>query len=298
MPDVVRLNPPEWGWYIVFYFFLGGIASGAYFSGALLELFGERADRTAMRLAHWIAFPLLALCGILLIVDLGHPERFFHMLVQSENMPLPAFKWWSPMSIGSWALLVFSGLAFVSFVDAIVEARTGRAIVHTGLLGRLWALAGSAVGFFFAAYTGVLLATTNGNVWADSPWIAALFLASATSTGLAALLLFLVLGRRYPLGTRHKLEEADRYAMILELLLIAAFVVSLGALAAPYVLSGAGAIWLWGGVVLVGLVVPLVLHLRPGMLGSSSSIFATLLTLVGGLILRYVVVMVPQGLFH
>ncbi len=298
MPDVVRLNSPEWAWFIVLYFFLGGIAAGAYFSGALLELFGEPADRAAIRIAHWIAFPLLAISGILLIVDLGHPERFFHMLVQSENLPALTFKWWSPMSIGSWALLLFSGLAFVSFVDAIVEARRGQPIVHRGLFGRIWAMAGSAVGFFFAAYTGVLLATGNGTVWADSPWVAALFLASATSTGIAAMLLFLVLGRRYPLGTRHKLEEADRYAMVLELILIAVFVVSLGALAAPYVLSGAGAIWLWLGVVIVGLLVPLVLHLRPSILGSSTSILATILTLVGGLILRYVVVMVPQGLFH
>ncbi len=293
-PDVLRLNSPEWGWYIVTYFFLGGIAAGAYFNAALLELFGEPADRPAVRVAHWLAFPLLALCGILLILDLHRPERFFHMIVQSERLPLPMFKWWSPMSIGSWALLVFSAIAFVSFVDAVLEARGGRSYIHRGALGMVWALLGSAVGFFFASYTGVLLAAGNFPVWTDSPLVAALFLASAASTGLAAVLLLLLLGRRYPLVTWRKLENADRYAVVLEIVLLLAFVATLGSLALPFATSLPGALVLWVGVVLLGLLVPLALHLGPGRRGGSGAVVASVLTLVGGFLLRYVVVMIPQ----
>ena len=36
---------PEWGWYIVVYFFLGGIAGGAAFLSGLLDLLGDRLDR-------------------------------------------------------------------------------------------------------------------------------------------------------------------------------------------------------------------------------------------------------------
>jgi formate-dependent nitrite reductase membrane component NrfD len=290
------INTPEWGWWIVFYFFLGGIAAGAYFSAALLELVGEPQDRAAVRIAHLITFPLLAICGILLILDLNRPERFWHMIVQSERL-LPILKWWSPMSIGSWALLLFSALAFGSFVDAIVERNTGHAVIHRGPLGRVWALAGSAIGFFFASYTGVLLGTSNFPVWRDSAWIGALFMASAASTGLATLLLVLTLRGRSPLGTWHKLQEVDNFARLLELVLIVIFVVSLGALAFPFVSNPEGAILLWGGVVLLGLVVPLVLDLFPRALGRSSAVLAGVLTILGGFLLRYVVVMVPQGVF-
>src|SRR5947209_3677243 len=163
-----ELTTPEWSWLIVLYFFFGGIAAGCYFSAALLELVGEPQDRAAVRVGHLIAFPLLALCGILLIMDLGKPERFWHMIVQSER-GLPMLKWWSPMSIGSWGLLLFSAMAFVSFVDALVERGRGRGFLHGTPPGMIWALVGSAAGFFFASYTGVLLNTTNFPVWTNSP---------------------------------------------------------------------------------------------------------------------------------
>ena len=39
------MNPfvadPQWGWWIVLYFYLGGIAAGAYFLATLIELFGR-----------------------------------------------------------------------------------------------------------------------------------------------------------------------------------------------------------------------------------------------------------------
>lgn len=81
------------------------------------------------------------------------------------------------------------------------------------------------------------------------------------------------------------------------MVLIVAFVVTLGAMAAPFVSNAAGAQLLWGGVVLLGLLVPLGLHLRPRFLGPSALVVASLLTLGGGLILRYVVIMVPQAVF-
>lgn len=298
MPGEFIRSEPEWTWLIVLYFFLGGLAAGSYFMGCLLELVGQPSDHVAVRITHWLAFPLLAVCGLLLIADLGRPERFFHMLVQSANPPLPALKWYSPMSLGSWALLVFSGVAFLSFLDAVFESTSGRVFLHRGLLGKLWAVLGLAISAFFASYTGVLLGTTNLAVWGDSPLIGALFMASAVSTGLALTALVLVLRRHYAVGSRDKLEEADRYAMTMELILIIAFVASIGAIASIYLSSPAGALWLWGGVVIVGLLVPLGLHLFPRVFGSTTHVLAPILTLIGGLILRYVVVMVPQGLFH
>src|SRR5262249_59737287 len=77
---------PEWGWWIVLYFYLGGIAAGAYFLATLIELFGGSLSRDLPRVGYWIAFPLIATCGLLLTVDLERPERFWHMLFRSEKV--------------------------------------------------------------------------------------------------------------------------------------------------------------------------------------------------------------------
>ena len=112
--------PPDWGWLIVLYFFVGGLAGGSYFLAALIDLLGRREDRPLARLGYYIAFPCIALSGLLLTLDLTRPLRFWHMLIES-NTYRPMFKYWSPMSIGSWALLIFGFFTFLSFLGALAE---------------------------------------------------------------------------------------------------------------------------------------------------------------------------------
>jgi formate-dependent nitrite reductase membrane component NrfD len=199
---------PGWGWWIVLYFYCGGIAAGVYFLAALIELFGHDEDRGLARAAHWIAFPLVCLCGLFLTVDLERPERFWHMLLQSERVqdalgagwPFAGAGWppllhgfllkpWSPMSIGAWALALFGLCSFVSFLGSLwPEGRLAR-LLRRAWLGRAFQLVGVGVGFFVASYTGVLLTASNQPAWAASDLIGALFLTSAASTGAAVLLL-------------------------------------------------------------------------------------------------------------
>ncbi len=40
---------PEWEWWLVWYFFIGGLAAGAYFVTALIELVGTEQDRKMAR---------------------------------------------------------------------------------------------------------------------------------------------------------------------------------------------------------------------------------------------------------
>ena len=93
MPEAVPSDTfmtvhPEWGWLVVLYFFFGGIAGGSYLIAALIDLFGDRANEPLARLGYYVAFPAVLLCGPLLIVDLKRPERFWHMLLQSERLVL------------------------------------------------------------------------------------------------------------------------------------------------------------------------------------------------------------------
>src|SRR5918994_3851182 len=111
---------PDWGWLIVLYFFFGGLAGGSFFLAALIDLFGRPEDRPLARLGYYIAFPCVVISGLLLTLDLTRPLRFWHMLFESNTFR-PMFKYWSPMSLGSWALLIFGIFTLISFLGALVE---------------------------------------------------------------------------------------------------------------------------------------------------------------------------------
>ncbi len=295
--DTYFTAPPEWGWWVILYFFFGGIAGGSYFIAAMLDLFGDESDHALARIGYLIAFPATVLCAPLLIVDLTRPERFWHMIVQSNTF-LPMFKWWSPMSVGAWALAIFGLFTLVSFVGSIIECGwlrwTPPRFLTANPFRHVFNVVGALAGFFLASYTGVLLSVTNGPIWADSNWIGLLFLVSAASTGAAAMLLF---ARRTPAcptlpRSRALLRQFDGWAMWLELAAIAVFLFSLGAVAQAF-------LSVWGvllgvGVVLIGILIPLGLHSWPRVLGPATVPTAAVLVLIGGFVLRAVVVFASQ----
>src|SRR5262249_34685625 len=151
----VFVADPQWGWWIILYFYLGGIAAGAYFLATLIDLAGRAEDRPLSRLGYLLAFPLVALCGIFLIVDLERPERFWHMLLQSERvedalgagwpaggwadmLQSPMLKPESPMSVGAWALAVFGGFSFLSFLASLWPQRRLSRLLNRPVFGRVF----------------------------------------------------------------------------------------------------------------------------------------------------------------
>lgn len=298
--------PPHWGWYIVLYFFLGGLAAGCYAIATLLDILGDRRDRDAVRLGYLLAFPLVVVCGVLLILDLGKPLRFWHMLVQSENVPELLLKPWSPISIGTWLVSAFGLFSFVSFVGALIETERLRWDVARRVDRRvrdlprplilLWEVLGVLSGFSLGGYTGVLVTGTSIPVWHNAWLMGALFLLSAASTSYALLMLLLMRrGRTHHDSTVSKLARGDRSAIVMEIAVLATMLLLLGALARPLIAGGFGVIF-WLGVVIVGLLAPLVLHGVPWgrMTAQRRAMLAAACVLVGGLCLRFVIVMAPQ----
>ena len=291
---------PGWGHYIIWYFFLGGIAAGAYSVATLVGLFGDEEDRRGVRVADYLAFPLVNACGLLLVVDLGRPERFWHMLIQSETFR-PMLKWWSPMSAGSWGLSAFGAFSFVSFLTVLAEDRRfGLGRWHDlavgfrkGAIGKLFNVGGALSGFFLGAYTGTLLTATNQPIWAQSTWLSPLFLASAASTGVAAMILLVRWRlRETPHEVLEKLERVDAIAMVLELAMLAAFAISLGEFAGPAFLRWPGVL-VPGVVVPLGLVLPLLARRRRGRWARWG---LPIMVLVAGYALRFAVVGMPGPL--
>jgi formate-dependent nitrite reductase membrane component NrfD len=227
-------GPPDWTWYILFYFFLAGLSGGSYVIATLLRHWGEPSDEPAARLGYLIAFPIILVCPILLALDLGKPILFWHMLVNTTAGGQGVnFKTGSPMSVGSWGLLVFSLFAAVSFLEVLVRDRrirlplVDRAVrLLDGTAGMVWNVVGTVLGLFIAGYTGVLLAVSNQPIWSDTWTLGGLFLASGLS-GSAALLMLLVRYRPQAQASVGMLTLSERLFALLELALIAVFALTL-----------------------------------------------------------------------
>jgi len=260
-------------------------------------LWGGPADKAASRLAFIISFPLLLICPILLTLDLGQPLRFWHMLVDSTS-GTPVFKAYSPMSLGAWGLTLFGLFSFVMFLGAVGEGGylrwrvlAGAGRVMGSVLGIVFMVIGAILGLFVAAYTGVLLAVSNQPVWSDTWTLGGLFLVSGLSGAAASILLLNRRGRDAAV-TDGKLMEADRYFIILELVLIALFLITLGGLVSKVLGGGWIILWL---IVLIATLVPLVAEWRPRTVRQVPPILVPVLVLVGVLALRAVIIFSAQA---
>jgi protein NrfD len=286
--DTFFTTPPDWRWWIVLYFFIGGIAGGSFFLASLLYLLGRPADRPLVRLGYYVAFWGTVISGILLIVDLQRPLRFWHMLIESNTGNL-MFKAWTPMSVGAWGLLLFGLFAALAALASAREeerVRWGPGFVVRSGFRTLVAIIGGILGFFLAGYTGVLLSVSNRPVWADSPMLGLLFLVSAASTAAATLILLARRRDTVDAVSLGKLAEFDKWALVLELIAIVAFLITLGA-AIQVFLS------VWGFVLLVGviglgIVIPLAMGLGWMKRWTGKPATAAGLVLLGGFLLRVV----------
>jgi protein NrfD len=301
MSDTFFTSSPHWTWWIILYFFVGGIAGSAFFLASLLHLFGRPADQPLVRLGYYLAFAGVTISGFLLTIDLTRPERFWHMLIQS-NTGRPMFKSWEPMSVGSWGLLLFGVFAFLAALAALSEERPDLRLLRSAPVRALRrpgpsaviAVLGSIFGLFIAGYTGVLLAVTNRPIWADSTLLGLLFLVSGASTGAAALMLLAIWRRSGHPASLDWLRWFDRRALMLELLVLILFLVSLGSVARVFI--GWWGLVLLLGVIGIGILAPLLLERRTGLHTPSHLVRSASLVLLGGFLLRVVVLLSSDGI--
>jgi formate-dependent nitrite reductase membrane component NrfD len=201
------------------------------------------------------------------------------------------------MSVGAWGLLVFGLFSFLAALAALSEERERPRLLQSPPVRFLRrrgpsaavAVLGSIFGLFIAGYTGVLLAVTNRPVWADSPLLGLLFLVSGASTGAAALILLAIWRRADHPATIDWLKRFDRNVLVLELLVLIVFLVSLGSVARVF-LSWWGVL-LGVGVVGAGILIPLLLERGHRAPASRRLVGVASLVLLGGLLLRMVILL-------
>jgi formate-dependent nitrite reductase membrane component NrfD len=143
------IKEPVWTWEIPTYFFFGGLAGAS----SALSLAARAAGNEALaRATLYIGAAGDAISPVLLVSDLGRPERFLNMF--------RVFKVTSPMSVGSWVLGA-SGTAngFAALCDFL------------GILPRLRLAAetvSALLGPLLSTYTGTLVADTAVPAWHEA----------------------------------------------------------------------------------------------------------------------------------
>ncbi len=294
-----------WGWEIPVYLFLGGLTAGVMILGALLGLRVPAGERS--RAARWLPFaaPLLISLGMLaLFLDLGFKAHVYRFYL--------AFRPSSPMSWGAWILIAVYPASILLGLIGLDEAELARVSSWAPLrpLGGLlrWArglglrherglrVTNVALGVGLGAYTGILLGTLGARAAWSSSLLGPLFLVSGVSTGAALMMLFKVSHGEHAL-----LRRWDLAAIGVELGLLGLFFLGLltggaaGQGAAQLFLGGRFTAAFWALVVIAGLVVPLLLELFEGRLRLHPTRLAPALLLLGGLSLRWILVLAGQA---
>ena len=155
------VKAPPWKHEIGIYLFLGGVAGASSLLAAGAQLTGRKRLRRNTRLT---ALASAGLGAIALIADLGRPERFINMM--------RTVKVTSPMSLGSWILLSFSGLAAIPAVAEVDRLTFKRLLPLPKFLRKtlhkvepVAGLGAAVFGAPLAVYTATLFSATANPVW-------------------------------------------------------------------------------------------------------------------------------------
>ena len=172
---------PEWHGIIAFDALLNGMSTGLFLTAAIGDLAAPAIFAPVSKVAYVIAFVFLLIDLVCLVLDLGDPTRFHHML--------RVFKPTSPMSLGTWCLTIYS-LPLTAVVGLVAWSYFGIELVWAR---KLAVVVGLLPAFGSAAYKGVLLSTNSQPGWKDARWLGGYLTNSALMLGTAELLVLSVL---------------------------------------------------------------------------------------------------------
>jgi formate-dependent nitrite reductase membrane component NrfD/ferredoxin len=278
--DVSHARP--WGWQVPAYCWTKAIGSGALAIPAIAMLMGRLgADRLRDMVLSSIALLFTALTTVLLVWDLEHKARFLRVIFTPQS------KSW--LARGAFILIGYSGLAGLFWVASVL----GLSAIASFLL---WPTV--LAGFLAAVYTAFLFGQCEGRDLWQTPLLPVHLIVQALMCGAAVLPLLPSAAGGSPqlLGIA---KEALSFTLILHLLIVAAeFMMphstDNAAYAARLITHGPFKNWFWGGSVVLGGILPLLLLWRAPFDFYSTAI-AGMLALVGLLIFEWCFVMAGQS---
>ena len=277
-----------WDAIIAIYLFLAGLGAGAFVLGALTNW--AKAPAPTMKKIAFIVAPVAVAVGTLMLVVDAHaglmnPLRFFG-LVANLN------------SVMAWGVIILSLFLVVSVIDLVVLLVKKSSPKALDIIGAVLAVC-------VAAYTGVLLGDAGMAfpLW-NMAVLPILFIVSAASTGIAATVLITRLAAADEVAALPWLGKSGLVLPVLELVLVVVLLAvagmaggsaaAAGAASVANLVSGPYAVAFWLGLVVIGLAAPFAIELlahRGSAKGKALPIAGEACVLVGGFMLRYLVIM-------
>ncbi len=286
-----------WHWPISVYLFLGGLGAGLLFFAAIITVLGKEEDYpTTVKYASIIPPIALSLGLLALVYDLTHPLYTWQLYT--------TIRLESPMSWGAWVLLITTPLSFLWVFSYYSELfpkwklkfdflKNFEKFLKKNRKNMAYALIPLSI--VLGIYTGILLSAFNARPLWNNAILGPLFLTSGLSTGAATILLLTKNAKE-----RHLFSKIDLLLIIIELGLIVHMIMSMAAgsevqlEAMQLLVGGEFTLMFFGFVVILGLIVPAVLEFTEIIGYKVPVAVPAILILIGGLVLRFVMVEAGQ----
>jgi formate-dependent nitrite reductase membrane component NrfD len=301
-----KMSEFVWGSVMVLYLFLGGLAGGSYTVGALADLLNKKEYKPFTKSGILSSFVSIILGLVMLVFDLKRfevaPVGILHVYTR-----FPA----SIMSVGTWLITAFTA---VSLFTVLILFLDGNVLIRKAL-----EVVGIVLGLGTAAYTGILLSFARGVPFWQSGFLPWLFVLSGILTGIAiSIIVIPIAGILMPgvFGDFKEIWDSKiRFAGLIEyafkyaqsLIVVEAVITLLELLTTPSIsilLWGSGVSVYFYAYLLLALAIPLAIAIYDMKLMEEGkhetviylSMLATIFVLIGGYLLRYVVLMGGQML--
>jgi Ni/Fe-hydrogenase subunit HybB-like protein len=206
-PNEVEL---QWSLLIVLYPYITGLVAGAFILASLERVFKVEAVRPTYRLALLTALAFLLVAPLPLQLHLGHPERSFEMYLtphRSSAMAMFGFVYLWYLTV---VLLVEIWLEYRADIVCFAQTRTGiQRWIYRALtlgsenvspasrriddrVGYVVTVIGIPSAFLLHGYVGFIFGSVKANPWWSTPLMPVVFLFSAMTSGIAAVLVLYV----------------------------------------------------------------------------------------------------------
>jgi len=286
-----------WEWQIPVYLFLGGMVAGMMIiSGYFLFTGRHKESNCSCFFIPIVSFVLLSLGMFALFLDLSHKIYVWRLYT--------TFQFSSPMSWGAWILILVYPALIANILIKPAKWMTDRIpklsdyakkINEHPFLVKNIGILNMILGMMLGAYTGVLLSTMGSRPLWNTSLLWVLFLVSGLSA--AAAFVHLFSKNKYE---SELLAKADNGFLVIELFVFVMMFLGLMSSAKPHIdaaqllLNGAYAPVFWVFVIGIGIIVPLTIQLLAVNHKIKHTALAPIMVIVGGLILRFVIVSAGQ----
>jgi molybdopterin-containing oxidoreductase family membrane subunit len=210
----------SWGLYIANFTFCVGLAAGGVMMVIPAYLYDDEEMHKVVIIGEAVAIAAIVMCTLSVLVDLGRPDRFWHMIPG-----IGRFNW--PVSMLTWDVIVLNGyllinlhiVGYLLYMRYLGRRPDPRWYVPFVFLSIIWAISIHTVTAFL--YCGL-----GGRPFWNTALLAPRFLASAFVSGPAFIILVMrvlriTTGYASPPGPAKTLIHIIRVAMVINLVMLA-----------------------------------------------------------------------------